>query len=98
MLAIASKSNARCIYKLYPRPLVAACTQFWCKVVCYPVFLFQWFPGSIAAVNDDYTYDIVYEDGDEEKNVSMSRIEVMVGSRARLLFVATTLGNGRFKG
>ena len=71
--------------------------NFWCKVVCYPVFLFQWFPGKIAVVNDDYTYDIVYEDGDEEKNVSMSRIEVMVGSRARL-FAATTLGNGRFKG
>ena len=32
----------------------------------------EWFPGKVIAMNDDKTYDILYDDGDDELNVKPS--------------------------
>ena len=58
--------------------IVSPCHVRSCKFIrCSAFVLLQWFPGTIAAVNEDFSYDIAYDDGETETNVSLSRIEVM---------------------
>ena len=53
----------------------------------------SWFPGRVGRVNsDDGTYDIVYDDGDEENNVPTTRIRKVAAAAGAAAAAAPTAG------
>ena len=54
----------------------------------------KWYPGSIAKVNSNGTYNIGYDDGDSEENVPADRIRARDGAAAQVAAASATNNGG----